>query len=56
MVFVPAFLALASPKLKASKLEKFKTNERKILVIRINTFTNALMFILRKLKYIPSGE
>ena len=32
------------------------TEKRKIHVIRINTFTNALMFILHELKDIPSGE
>ena len=63
MVFGPAFLALVSPKLSASKVgstlkEKLfrNINGRNIPVARINTFANALMFILRELKDILSGE
>ena len=33
-----------------------KTNRRKICIVKINTFVMALMFILRELKNIPSGE
>ena len=65
MVFGPAYLDLVSPKLQASKVEGVysaepllfcKTNGRQIHVVRINTYVNVLMFILRELKDIPPFE
>ena len=56
MFFGPAFLAL---RLKLGELKEqlfCKTNGRKIRVVKINTFANALMFIIRELKDIHSAE
>ena len=44
-------------KLGAFKEKLFwKTNGRKIRITKINTFADALMFILSELKDIPFGE
>ena len=55
---VPHFYLLSVQSYKRLKLRAFKkllcrkTNGRQILVVRINTFVNILMFILRELKNI----
>ena len=53
---VPHFYLLSVQSYKCLKLGAFKellfrkTNGRQILVVRVNTFTNVLMFTLRELK------
>ena len=53
---VPHFYLLSVQSYKRLKLRAFKewlfrkTNGRQILVVKINTFANALMFIIRELK------
>ena len=56
--WVPHFYLLSVQSYKRLRLRAFKkwlfckTNGRQIRVVRINTFANVLMFILRELKYI----
>ena len=55
---VPHFYLLSVQSYKRRMMRAFKeclfckTNGRQIRVVRINTFANVLMFILRELKYI----